>query len=670
MTSTEFFINMKSIPSKDSVEYDAFFARELEKIKYGVKINGVDISGWLYWHVNHWKMAMDAIDPRNGDIIRKFDNPQLRDNEWVIAEHLKKAEEEKKGLCIIGSRRLGKSVYASSYSGRSATIYQGSENVIVGNNKDDLGVITSLMDKGLLGLHEHFRFGRILDDWKKEVALGFKDKKGTRLEWSKIFIRNTDGGKITEVVAGTTPKSLIFDEIGKADILDVFNGAKPSFATPYGWRCVPILIGTGGSFEKGRDAEKIFNDPDSYNMLVVELKDEGNKKTCVFMPGTYSLEFPKKETPLSEFLNISTKSELDDIKIWVSDIEENKNTILTKRKDLERAKDNKTLLKEIMYFPLTSDECFLSETGNKFPVEAAKKHLDYLIRTDNVGKPYRLFRDVDTKVTAEPDLKRKPIMDFPHEKTDDLDAPVMIYEPPIPNPPAFLYIASLDPYNVSTSSNSESLGVAYIFKRMYDPVAGTFQRRIVASYAARPETLKEFYETFEMLLEYYNATAMIENMDNGVIQHMDNKNKSHYLADGFSLLKEISPKTSITNRNKGLPATKGVINFCMDLFLEYCNEEIVIDYDDKGEAIKALGLVRISDPVLLKEMIAYNEKMNADRIVSFRHIMAYDNHLDKFYNKVDVRNSEERPTFIGDKLRKSPFTIASSPFGSKGGLFK
>lgn len=244
----------------------------------------------------------------------------------------------------------------------------------------------------------------------------------------------------------------------------------------------------------------------------------------------------------------------------------------------------------------------------------------------------------------------------------------MIYEAPMNNPPAFLYIASLDPYNVSTSANSESLGVTYVYKRMYDPVAGTFQKRIVASYAARPDSLKEFYETFEMLLEYYNATAMIENMDNGIIQHMDNKNKSHYLADGFSLLKEITPKTSITNRNKGLPATKSVINFCMDLLLEYCTEEIVIDYDDNGEAIKALGLVRISDPVLLKEMIAYNEGMNADRIVSFRHILAYDNHLEKFYNNIDVRESQKDNKFIGDRFLKSPF-IKGTPFNGKGRLF-
>lgn len=266
--NTEFYINMKNIPTKDSREYDSFFERELEKIKYGVTINDVYISGWLYWHVNHWKIMRDVIDPKNNEIIRKFENPQLRDNEWMIAEYLIEAEKQKKGLCIVGSRRLAKSVFASSYSARSATIYQGSENIIVGNNKDDLGVITSLMDKGLNGLHEHFRFGRINDDWKKEVSLGFKDRKGTRLEWSKIFIRNTDGGKITEVVAGTTPKSLIFDEIGKAEILDVFNGAIPSFATPYGWRCSPILIGTGGSFEKGNDAEKIFNDPDNYLSLI------------------------------------------------------------------------------------------------------------------------------------------------------------------------------------------------------------------------------------------------------------------------------------------------------------------------------------------------------------------------------------------------------------------
>jgi hypothetical protein len=481
--SPEFYVNMKDIPTKDSRDYLSFYANETEKIKYGLKVNGVYIHGWLYWHINMWKIHRDILDVKDGSIVRQFLNPQLRDTEWLIAEKLKQAEDEKKGLNIIGSRRLGKSVFMSSYIGRSATIYQGSENVIVGNNKDDISVITSLTEKGLSAVPDYYKFGRINDDWSKEVTLGFKDRKGNRDEWSKIFIRNTNNGNLTEVVAGTTPKSLIFDEVGKAPISDALSAAIPAFTSPYGWRAVPILVGTGGDFENGKDAQRIFDDPDNYNMVSMFLPEEGNKKTGIFIPGTWSLEFEKEEKSLAEFTGTKKGSELDDIKILVSTLDKNKELILNKRKELEKAKDGKELLKYKMYYPLTSDECFLTETGNDFPIEAAMKQLDLIMRKEELqGTPIKLERDVITNKLVQHELpKNKVIWEYPHDIKGELDAPIVIYEKPIDNPPLYLYIAGIDPYNTSQSVNSNSLGTCFVYKRLYNLIDGTYQQRIVAS---------------------------------------------------------------------------------------------------------------------------------------------------------------------------------------------
>lgn len=654
----EFYIHMKDIPTnKNSLEYKEFYRRETEKIRYGVTIAGFHFSGWLYWHLNHWKIHQDIEDEVNGEIVRKFTQPQFRDNEMLIAKYLEQAEKEKKGLCLVGARRLAKSVFESSYIGRSATIYEGSENVIVCNNKDDLGIITSLCQKGLNGLDPYYIFGRVADDWKKEVALGFKDPTGTRHEWSKIFIRNTDGGHETEVVAGTTPKALILDEAGKAKFAEVFAAAQPSFESPYGWRAVPIISGTGGDMESGKDLELMFNDPDTYNMVSMFLEAEGNKKTCIFIPGTYSLRFPKIKTTLAKYLGVPEGTELDLIPFYYSDHEKNKELILAEREKLVKAKDGKELLKFMMYYPLTSDECFLTETGNDFPIEAAKQHLDFIERSPDLqGTPTELFRDIDGKVAAKPDIKRQMLWNFPHEKSDNLDCPIIIYEKPIPNAPIFLYIAGGDPYNQDNSVNSPSLGAVYIYKRMYDPIGGTFQQRIVASYVARPQTMKEWHEKTELLLEYYNATIMIENAGTNFIQYMDAKNKGHLLADGYSLLKELNYKTSITGtRNKGLPPTPSVIKHCMNLFIEYCKEEIVIGTNTDGTPITALGVCRITDPMLLKEIITYKKGMNVDRIVAFRHIMAYDKHLEKIYAIVDM--PREAPPKKNSALPNSPFIL-------------
>jgi len=666
ITSPEFYVNMKDIPTKDSRDYLSFYANETEKIKYGLKVNGVYIHGWLYWHINMWKINRDILDEKDGNIIRQFLNPQLRDTEWLIAENLKKAEDEKKGLTIVGSRRLGKSCFISSYIARSATIYQGSENVIVGNNKDDISVITSLTEKGLSAVPDYYKFGRINDDWSKEVTLGFKDRKGNRDEWSKIFIRNTNNGNLTEVVAGTTPKALIFDEAGKANMSEAFAAAVPSFTSPYGWRAVPIICATGGDFENGQDVQRMFEDPETYNMVSMVLPEEGNKKAGIFIPGTWSLEFEKEEKTLAEFTGTKKGSELDNVKILVSTEAKNKEFILNRRKELEKAKDAKELLKYKMYYPLTSDECFLTDTGNDFPIEAAMKQLDLIMRKEELqGTPVKLERDIITNKLVQHEVpKNKVIWEYPHDIKGELDAPIVIYEKPIDNPPLHLYIAGIDPYNTSQSVNSSSLGTCFIYKRLYNLIDGTYQQRIVASYASRPNTIKEWNENVEKLLEYYNAIAMMENEGTTLLNHLDNKNKAHYLADGFSLLKEISPNTSILGRNKGLPATPPVIRHGNNLLIEYCKEEVLLGYDEENKPIMSLGIARITDPILLKEMIAYKKGANVDRIVAFRHALIYDKYLEKIFPIISVQK-EKKPMDIQKEIR-SPFSIGNgNAFGIK-----
>ena len=326
ITSPELFINVKRIPDKSSEEYSAFFQAELEKIKYGVTINGVYIHGWLYWHLNHWNIFIDEEDPNNpADIIRVWQRPQIRDNEWLISEKLKQAEEQKKGLLIFGSRRLGKSEFEASWIARGATIYKGSENVMAGLNEADIKVVASKIDKGLNSVHDYFKLGRLQDDWRKEVSFGYKEKKtNVRHEWSKIWIRNLDEGKNTEAIAGTTPKTLIIDEVGKGPFLEAFEAAKPGFTSPFGWRCVPILTGTGGQFEPNSDAEKVFKSPEAHNFLAMEWPGK-SRKYGVFIPGHYRME-AKKTVKFGDWLErngilIPPNSELFDLPFKETDKE-------------------------------------------------------------------------------------------------------------------------------------------------------------------------------------------------------------------------------------------------------------------------------------------------------------------------------------------------------------
>lgn len=676
MQSSEFLTNMKDIPTKDSRDYDAFWENEKHKFEYGLTVNGVYIPAWLYWHTQIWKIFIDEED-KSGKVPivkRVFKNAEWRDNEWMIAEAYEEAQAKKQGLMIFGSRRLGKSEYLGSHIGRYSTLYHGSENVITGGNWGDIDVIMFKLTQGLNHLPDYFKFGRLAENLRKEVELGFKDKKGTRLSWSKIIARNHEEGNDTECLAGLTSTTFTMDEVGKSKFIEVLEAGKPSFTSPYGWRCVPILTGTSGDIKKNSDAQKYFENPEAYNFLMRELKEEGGKKVSLFISGLRRME-GKVQTTLGDYavtekgILVPKESELFKIPFLTTDEQKATAIIDQERLIAGKSSDPAALLKQTMYYPKDTKELFLSDDGNNFPIDALKEHLAYLEANEELqGRPCRLYRDVQNKVNISFNTNKKPIIDFPLKDFSGIkkDAPVVIYDPPMDDVYTYLHISGADPYNQSASKWSSSLGSIYIFKRVYDVIGGSYQRRIVAEYTARPETMKEFHETCEMLLELYSAICLPENEAQTFIQYFDLKNKGYLLADGYSFLKEIQPNTSITGRNKGLPATVKVQSFYKELIFQYLTEELVIDYREDGTPIKKLGLVRIPSIGLIKELIAFNDKGNFDRYVAFGHVLAHEVWADKIYPFVDLTEKKEKIP-IKTSTIQSPFTKNKGPFsmGSK-----
>src|SRR5690606_5862279 len=157
---------------------------------------------------------------------------------------------------------------------------------------------------------------------------------------SYILFRNAKDVKNTEVCAGTTAKTFIMDEVGKYPFSQAYEAGVPAMKGKNGFRAVPILVGTGGSFDNGKDAENFFLNPDANNFLSVYDEQTG-KKTCIFLSGLYRQDC-KKESNLADYLisqgkEIKDRSELEKIPILVSDKELAKQTI---DKEREAAKKN------------------------------------------------------------------------------------------------------------------------------------------------------------------------------------------------------------------------------------------------------------------------------------------------------------------------------------------
>jgi hypothetical protein len=674
--STEFFKNIKSLPPPGTREFEDLIKWEEEKIKGGVNINGVFISGWLYWHLNHWWIRIDDKDPYGND-VRITSLPELRDNEWIRAEVLEACKNLKEGYMEVGGRQGGKSEMEASYFGMNATLFENTQNVIICGNDYDLSLLKDKVDFGMKNLWQGIAIPRLDKTWRSnQIRLGYKKSDGEDAIWSYIVIRNAKDGNVTEVAAGTTAKSLIMDEIGKYPFAATFKAGEPAIKGKNGWRAVPILVGTGGSFERGQDAENFFYNPRANNFHAI-VDPESGRETGLFLSGLYRQDCKKKMT-LADWLiqekgmTFPADSDLHNIIINVADKELARETIIKERASAKLNPDRTIYLKQIMYYPLTVEECFLQSGENIFDIEGAKRQKNRLQESSHTGVPVVLYDDGDGVKHEFTD--KQPITNFPTKKDDNKDAPVIIYEFPVDNPPYGLYVAGVDPYRQGKAAYSTSLGVVYIYKRMHSISGEKYQDMFVASYCARPDRKEVWEDQARLLIKFYNARALVENDEISFIDYMIAKGDSRYLERQPIWLQEIVPNTTV-KRDFGIHRSAEKIRLFLHGCLKKYSEEVLIREKvlaEDGEVMPALkGMTKIFDPLLLDEMIAYNDEGNFDRIIAAELAIALAMKLDPIMGSVgsggDVR---VQAMYSKNKQRQQLFSPTRNIFVSNNKLFR
>ena len=664
----DWFINQKRIPDKTSEEFKTFFDFHKDLCLNGCMVGGVYINPFLYWHLNMWHTEVDVIDDR-GRISQKYANPFLRDNEWVITNEIDRAQQEKKGLLILGIRRLAKSVIEASYVSWGATFDENSQNIISGLNAPDIKLITDKIDKGLNFLPEAWRWQRIEDNWKNQVTLGIKTRGGERIPFSSILIRNLDEGNNEEAIAGTKPRKLIIDEIGKGNFLRGLQAAIPGFTTPYGWGCSPILTGTGGDMKKFMDAKSLMFDVENFNFLSYNNEKDTSRMHGLFIGHKYRME-AKEDSTLGAFLKEPASSELHNVKMLVSN--EDKATEITNR-DLNRLKkagDRIAYLKEKMYYPQEVDDIFLNEDTNIFDIESAKRQKARLLQQERTGTPVLLYAE-ETTIKHE-FTDKLPISNFPLKNSDMKDAPVVIYEFPVDTPPYGLYVAGVDPYRQGKSAYSSSLGSVYIYKRMHELTGEKYQDMFVASYCARPDKKEHWEEQARLLIKYYNARTLCENDDISFIEYMKAKGDAHYLERQPEWLKEIVPNTTV-KRDYGIHrSSQKIIDYLHTCLKKYMEAPIFVEKNDAGEVIReVLGVSKMFDPVLLEEIIQYNDQGNFDRIVAAELAIAQALKMDPIMGKIGGTSDERVASMFNKKRGNILFTEArNNMFGQSRNKYK
>jgi hypothetical protein len=110
--------------------------------------------------------------------------------------------------------------------------------------------------------------------------------------------------------------------------------------------------------------------------------------------------------------------------------------------------------------------------------------------------------------------------------------------------------------------------------------------------------------------------------------------------------------------------------------IEYCKEEIDQETKTDGTIVRTkYGIERIPDPMLLKEMRAYADGVNVDRLVSFAALVGFINiqQANRGYVKTVIRDDAAKNLQKSEnlfKLNSSPFRHMGKSFYSGGQGFK
>ena len=442
----------------------------------------------------------------------------------------------------------------------------------------------------------------------KMLIAQYKEKRGG--QWheglgSKSKLHHRTFGASTAAGNGTRPSYVALDEIGFHHNLPDCLGQLKECTADGGQKDGSIHMGgTGGDMEGGAtEAVKIvFYDPKAWDCMEFDdIFEDTGKKIGFFFPAYMTLNDFK-----DEFGNTNRAAAIAYLE--------------REREKLKLGKSKKPYEDELQQRPIVPSEVFLLSEGNIFPALELKAQLAWVEASADKDVKGQLGELVETAsgVIWEPDLKGKlRANEYPILKADeDTTGAIVIWEHPDKNNtvPYGLFVAGCDPYaqdpNKGVRNSITSLGSVFIMKRSMAGF-GSFDK-VVAEYSAKPEAMSTFYENVRKLMVYYNGSLLYENQILGLKAHFENKHALHYLAYTPTILK--ANQSSTVSRVYGQHASEPVRDE-----LELMTRDWLLE--PAGEANKdgsmRLNLHNIYSVPLLRELIAYNDHGNYDRVDAF-----------------------------------------------------
>jgi hypothetical protein len=597
---------------------------------------------------------------------QKFDFAKIRDAQYHMALYELLAELNYKHVAILKKRQIASSYFHISKLLNQLWFEAGVTLKMGASLKDYINEKGSwkFLSEYAAFLNEHTAWYRPMSPdkvlmWQQKIEVRKGDRK------TEVGLKGTMQGMSFEKDptngVGGPVKYFFHEEAGIAPKMDqTYEYMRPAMRSGLITTGMFIAAGSVGDLSQCDPLRKMILKPLDSDIYAVTTNLIDNKGTVglsgLFIPEQWSM--PPYIDQYGNSLVTEALEALDkQFDIW--------------KKEL----DPETYQLRISQHPRNIEEAFAHRTISVFPshlVAAQERRIE--------DKEYAYeFLDIMTDENGKAAVKasnKRPIMEFPVTKsTEDKTGVLVVWERPIKDPAFGQYYASIDPVSEGKTTTSESLCSIYVMKAPIEvtKVTGTETEtyiepdKIVAAWCGRFDDINKTHQRLELIIEWYNAWTVIENNISLFIQYMISRKKQKYLVPKSQImfLKDLGANANVFQeygwKNTGTLFKAHLLSYA----IEYTKEELDVETKTDGTIVRTkYGIERIPDPMLLKEMRAYADGVNVDRLVSFCALVA-------FMRIQQSNRGYARRTIMDDaakNLQKSEnlFKLSKNPFRHMG----
>jgi hypothetical protein len=639
-----------------SKDFIAYWNDQKEKCRKGV----IFINGKKIWYVTReyymWLNFLPIYDKEE----KKYGFAKVRDAQYHMALYEFLAEANDSHAGILKKRQIASSYFHMAKLINQYWFEEGSVCKIGASLKDYINDKGSwkFLEEYRDFLNEHTAWYRPSNPekvllWQQQIEVRIGNRKVRKGLKSKIQGASFEKSATTGVGGPTT--YFFHEEAGIAPkMMDTYEYLRPAMLSGMETTGMFIAAGSVGDLEQCKPLKEMILNPKANGIYAVKtnlVDAEGSEAMAgLFIPEQWSMP-PYIDKYGNSLIEEALEAIHKERKIWKKDLNPEQYQLRISQK------------------PTNIAEAFAYRKESIFPQGIIHKQLKKIEEKEYSYEHIELERTQDGITYKR--SKKLPIKTFPvNRKLQDKSGCLVVWEKPVKNPDFGMYYASIDPVSEGKTTTSDSLCSIFVYKNPVeitretaDGIEHIIERdKIVAAWCGRYDDINKTHQQLELIIEWYNAWTVVENNISLFIQYMISKRKQRYLVpkNQILFLKDLgSNKTVFTDygwKNTGVLFKTHLISYA----IEYLREETDQEFDDDGNTISStLGIERIPDPMLLKEMLAYQPGVNVDRLVAFSALIAFAKVQQSNRGFAKRRESELDNKFDNSKnlykLKYSPF---------------